>query len=350
MIDRPFLGSAAFVRPAPRAARWVALPSLLLMFLLVGCDHGPPSDAFGNFEATEITVSAEAQGRLLQLDVREGNRLDEGTIAGLVDTTQLALRRRALEAQARSLAARERATLARIPEIEAEVAALDVQLETAQTELDRTQRLHADGAATDRELTQRSGEVRVLEKQVSRARASIRRVREEAESLRAQMQQVESQIGEINTQMQDARVVNPVTGTVLSVFAKRGESVQMGVPLYTIAFLDTLELRAYATGAQLPRLRLGMPVDVLVDGENGGLHTLGGTVVHIASDAQFTPTPIQTREERAALVYAFDVEVPNPNGLLKVGMPGEVRFRSPEDADAMTDTVQVPEPRQSSPS
>ncbi len=126
--------------------------------------------------------------------------------------------------------------------------------------------------------------------------------------------------------MRDARVVNPTTGTVLTVLAERGETVQPGTPLYTVADLDTLTLRAYASGTQLPRLRLGASVQVVVDGEDGDLQTLTGTVTWIAAEAQFTPTPIQTRDERAELVYAFDVRVPNPDGLLKVGMPGEVRF------------------------
>jgi HlyD family secretion protein len=118
---------------------------------------------------------------------------------------------------------------------------------------------------------------------------------------------------------------------VLTVVAEAGETVQPGAPLYTVADLDTLRLRAYATGAQLPALRLGQPVEVLVDGAGGELQPLDGTVTWIAATAQFTPTPIQTRDERAELVYAFDVRVPNPDGLLKVGMPGEVRFTDAED-------------------
>lgn len=307
---------------------------LLAVVLLTGCGGDAEADAYGNFEATEVTVSAEAQGRLLRFRAQEGTRLAEGAVVGLIDTTQLALQRRALQAQRQSLLAQRQATLAQQPEIAAQAGALRAQLETAQEELARTRRLYADQAATARALNQQEGEVAALRYQVEQALARRGAVREQASSTAAQVSQIESQIGEIETRMRDARVANPTAGTVLTAIAEQGETVQMGAPLYTIANLDTLTLRAYATGGQLPRLRLGMPVEVLVDGADGGLRVLGGTIVWIADAAQFTPTPIQTRDERAELVYAFDVRVPNPDGLLKVGMPGEVRFSNPATADS----------------
>ena len=299
---------------------------LLACFLLGGCGDGDPSDAYGNFEATEVTVSAEAQGRLVQFRADEGDRLAENEIVGLIDTTQLALQRRALLGQRQSLLAQRRATLAQEPEIAAQVGAVRAQLETAQKELERTQRLYEAQAATARELDQRQGEVAVLQQQMEQASARTGGVRDQASSVAAQVSQIESQVEEIEARIGDAQVVNPEPGTVLTVLAERGETVQPGLPLYTIARLDTLKLRAYVTGRQLPSLRLGMTTDVLVDDGSGGLQTLQGEVAWIAAEAQFTPTPIQTRDERAELVYAFDVRVPNPDGLLKIGMPGEVRF------------------------
>ena len=319
-------------------------PSLVLVVTcaalsLPGCSDEPASDAYGNFEATEVTVSAQSSGRLQRLNVREGDRLSADQIVGLVDTSALSLRRSALDAQRSSLLARRAATRARVPEIDAEVDALQSQLETAITERNRTRRLHDDGAATARELNQREGEVQVLQNQVRRAKASIERVRQEVGSLTAQIRQIDAQIGEVNTQLRDAHVVNPIPGTVLSLMGQGGETVNMGTPLYSIANLDTLDLRAYATGAQLPRLRLNMQVDVLVDAEDGGVEAIPGTVVYVASDVQFTPTPIQTRDNRAELVYAFDVRVPNPDGRLKVGMPGEVRF--PKNGDDTSSSEEV---------
>ena len=308
--------------------------ALAVFFLLSGCGDGDEPDAYGNFEATEVTVSAEAQGRLVQFRADEGDRLAENEIVGLIDTTQLALQRRALLWQRQSLLAQRRATLAQEPEIAAQVGAARAQLETAQKELERTRRLYEAQAATARELDQRQGEVAVLRQQVEQASARTGGVRDQASSVAAQVSQIESQVEEIEARIGDARVMNPEPGTVLTVLAERGETVQPGLPLYTVACLDTLKLRAYITGRQLPSLRLGMTTDVLVDDGGGGLRTLQGEVAWIAAQAQFTPTPIQTRDERAELVYAFDVRVPNPDGLLKIGMPGEVRFTGPQAASS----------------
>ena len=305
----------------------VLLGALLTLLILAGCGDADESDAYGNFEASEVTVSAESSGRLVRFGVDEGDRLAEGAPVGLVDTTQLALQRRALLAQRQSLLAQREATLAQQPEIDAQAGVLRAQLATAREELARTERLHADGAATARELNQRQGEVTALRRQVDQALARTGTVSGQAASVAAQVGQIEAQVGEIEERMRDAVVTNPAAGTVLTVLAERGETVQRGTPLYTVADLDTLTLRAYATGAQLAALRLGQPVEVIVDGADGGLRAQRGRVTWIADAAQFTPTPIQTRDERAELVYAFDVQVPNPDGLLKVGMPGELRFQ-----------------------
>ena len=340
----------------------------LLGVLLFGCGGDDAPDAYGNFEATETTVSAEADGRLLSFAVDEGDRLAVGDVVGLVDTTQLAAQRDALLAQRRQLLGQKRsllaqaaatraqrdaarvtgrATLAQTAEATAGADALAAQLATAREEYARTQRLYADQAATARELNQRQGEVAALAEQVQQARARVQTIRAQAttsdaqarvQSVQAgvpeaqaaalddQVAGVDAQLAGIADRIANAAVENPVGGTVLSVLAEAGEVVQTGSPLYTVADLSSLKLRAYATGGQLPRLRLGQPVAVLVDDGDGGLRETRGTVTFIAADAQFTPTPIQTRDERAELVYAFDVRVPNPDGRLKVGMPGEVRF------------------------
>ena len=330
-----------------RVATFIHLAYLVCGVVLVsGCGNDDAADAYGNFEATEVTVSAEAQGRLVRFRVDEGDRLNEGEIVGLIDTTTLALQRRALLAQRQSLRAQREATLAQLPEIRAQVAALRAQLETAEEELARTRRLYEKEAATARELNQREGEVAQLREQVEQARARAAAIRKQAASTAAQVDQIESQVAEFEERLRNARIVNPVQGTVLTVVAEQGEVVQIGAPLYTVADLDTLSLRAYATGQQLPELRRGMDVQVLVDGEGGSLRALQGEVTWIADEAQFTPTPIQTRENRAELVYAFDVRVPNPNGLLKIGMPAEVRFASDaaENGTPSEDEDPLPQP------
>jgi HlyD family secretion protein len=321
---------------------------------LIGCDGTPEADAYGNFEATEVTVSAQTSGRLLRFDVDEGDDLEENTIVGLVDTVQLALQRDALLAQRQnltaqrtSLLAQQQATLAQsgatsaqIAEAEAQAGAVAAQLNTAREELGRTERLFADSAATARERNQRQGEVAALDQQLRQARARVETIRRQAGATRSQAgvsaaqaagasdqaASLDAQIAQLDDRIREAELTNPVAGVVLSVLARRGEVVQPGSPLYTVADLDTLTLRAYVTGDQLSHLRLGGPVEVLHDAGAGDLGSRRGTVTWIAASAEFTPNTIQTRDERADLVYAFEVRVPNPDGALKIGMPGEVRF------------------------
>lgn len=341
-----------------------------LVLALAACSGADEPDVFGTFEATETTVSALADGRLLAFDVDEGDVLAPGQTVGLVDTTQLGAQRDALRAQRRQLLGQKRsleaqaraalasrdaalstgtATLAGVAEAEAGAAALAAQLATAREELARTERLFADRAATARELNERRGQVAALAEQVTQARARAASIRAQAETSGAQARVqavqagvpaaqaaaiddqvagLDAQLAGIADRIANAAIVNPIGGTVLAVVAEPGETVGMGSPLYTVADLSSLKLRAYATGDQLARIRLGQSVAVFVDDGAGGLRELRGTVTHVASEAQFTPTPIQTRDARAALVYAVDVRVPNPDGLLKVGMPGDVRFLS----------------------
>lgn len=321
----------------------VALP--LVAIGLTGCNGDPAADAYGNFEATEVTVSAQADGRLLDFTVTEGDRLTPGRVVGLVDTTQLAAQRDNLRAQRRnllaqqqSLRAQERAAQAQVAEAEAQAEVWTAQLTTVTEERDRTVRLIRANAATARELNEREGQVNQLTAQVRQAQARIQTAQAQAAVYAAQAVALDAQIAALDAQqrqiedrLDDATLTNPRPGTVLTVLARAGEVVRTGTPLYTIADLDPLTLRAYATGNQLPRLRVGMTVEVLIDDGEGGLEGRAGTVTFIAPEAEFTPTPIQTRNERAELVYAFEVRTPNADGRLKIGMPGEVRF--PDSAE-----------------
>ncbi len=339
-----------------------------LLTLLAGCGAEETSDAFGNFEATETTVSAQAEGMLLSFTAEEGDQLAVGEGVGLVDTTQLAAQREALLAQRRQLLGQKQsllaqaraalagrdaalnqgtATLAQIGEADAGANAIAAQLQTAQEELARTRRLHAAQAATDQALNQQEGLVAQLTAQVQQARSRATSIRAQAgtaggqarvqsaqsdvpaaqaKAIDDQVAGIEAQLSGIADRIARAAVTNPIAGTVLTVLSEPGEVVRTGSPLYTIANLSSLKLRAYASGNQLAQMRVGMPAEVLVDDGSGGIRTLRGSVTSIASKAQFTPTPIQTRDERAELVYGFDVRVENEDGLLKVGMPGEVRF------------------------
>ena len=276
------------------------------------CRRDAAPDAYGNFEADAVTVSSEATGQLVRLDAREGDRLAAGAVVGLVDTTPLALQRAELlstRATARS----------RAGDAAAQVPVLQARLVTARQEYERARRLAADQAATRQQLDRAEGEVRVLEAQLRAARA-------QAGTAERDVPNVDARLATLAERIRDSRVVNPAAGTVLARYADAGEFVQAGQPLYKVAELDALTFRGYVSGAQLARVRVGQQVLVAVDVGEDARRALSGVVTWVASEAEFTPTPVQTREERTELVYAVKVRVPNPGGVAKIGMPGELRL------------------------
>ena len=310
------------------AARRVALLGLAGA-LLAACHRGAQPDAYGNFEATEVVVGAQTSGQLLSFTPREGDHLSAGALAGVVDTTQLALERQQLLAQHASSGAR-------VTQVEQQVAVLQVQQDIARRAYERTRRLFAEQAATAQQLDQAQRDYEVLGKQIDATRAQQRSAGEDAAAAQARVAQIRDQIA-------NSRITAPVSGTVLATYVREGEFVQPGQPLFRIANLDTLELRAYVTGTQLPSLTLGQRVRVHVDSAQGGLLALPGIVSWIASKAEFTPTPVQTRDERADLVYAVKIRVANPRGALKIGMPADVTFgAAPSAPSADTPLPVVP--------
>jgi HlyD family secretion protein len=292
----------------------VSITLLTLALAAVGCTAGEPgADAFGNFEATEVRVSAEVGGRLLEFPVEAGQTLAAGATVARGETT-------ALELEQAQLAARHQATLSRRQAVDAQIATLQEQQRLAVAELARTEALVADQAATPQQLDRVRSEAAVLEQRIREARAQYPTIADEAAVVDAQMASLEDRIAR-------AAVVNPVAGTVLTVYAEPGELVAPGQRLYDIADLSALKLRAYVSGAQLARLTLGQSVEVAIDQDGDSLRFLPGEIVWIASEAEFTPSTLQTREERVDRVYAFKVRVANPDGVLKIGMPGEVYLR-----------------------
>jgi HlyD family secretion protein len=275
------------------------------------CSDADDPDAYGNFEAEEVVVSSQASGQLRLFTPVEGAELASGAVVGLVDTTQLALERAQLVAQ-------REATNARVLEADRQIAVLEVQRDIAQRAFERTRRLMQQNAATAQQMDQAEREYRVLDAQIAAARAQRQGIAQQAGSSDARVSQIRDLIAK-------SRIVNPVAGTVLATFVRAGEVVHPGQPVYRIADLRSLTLRAYVAGSQLGDVRLGQRVAVTIDAA-GGLRVLPGTITWVASKAEFTPTPIQTRDERADLVYAIKVSVPNPDGALKVGMPADVRF------------------------
>jgi HlyD family secretion protein len=300
-----------------------ALTKVLLLALgaitvAAGCRSTPAPDAYGNFEATEVVVSAQASGQIQRFVPVEGMQLARGADVALIDTVQLGLQREQINAQ-------RGAASARAAEAAQRLSVLLVQRDVSRRAYERTQRLHAERAATAQQLDQAERDYRVLVAQIAAARAQSRSVRMDAAATRASVAQIADRIAK-------SHVANPVAGTVLATYAHSGEVIQAGQQLYRIANLDTLVLRAYVSESQLTSIRLGQTVQVRVDRGNGQLMTLPGTVSWISSMSEFTPTPVQTRDERADLVYAVKVLVPNRDGVLKIGMPGDLSLPAPSSS------------------
>lgn len=283
--------------------------SIASLLLLAACRQ-ERADAYGNFEATEVTVAAEVPGQLLRLSAEEGRRLTAGEEVGQVDTTALVLQRAELRA-------RHESARSRIREVEASAAVFETQRGIAERELERTRRLLAAQAATAQQEDRAERDVRVLREQLRGAEAARVTVRREVAL-------IEAQIATLEDRMRRSRIVAPGSGTVLTRYVEPGELVQAGTPLFKMAALDTLILRAYLSGAQLSQVALGQVYAVRVDAGGDSLRTVEGRVTWIAPTAEFTPTPIQTREERVMQVYAVKLAVPNADGRLRLGMPAEL--------------------------
>lgn len=297
--------------PFPKSARRALLAATLLSLALLACDDEGAPDAYGNFEAIEVVVAAQSSGPIERFLVTEGQLVAAGAVAAVLDSTALSLDQRQVVAQ-------RAAVTARLSEVDEQLGVLDVQREIASRAFDRVTRLSAQQAATAQQVDQAERDHRTVLAQLEAARAQRRSVTLEAAA-------VEARVAQARDRVSRTTVVNPIGGTVLATYARAGEVVAPGQPLYKIASLDTLELRAYVSGAQLGAVRLGQVVAVHIT-QGDSLVALPGTVSWIASQSEFTPTPVQTRDERSDLVYAIKVRVANRNGLLKIGMPADLSF------------------------
>ncbi len=281
------------------------------------------SDAYGNFEATVTTISAQANGQLLHLTVEEGQQLNEGVLVGLIDTSVLHLQRLQLEATIGTLPQKLRTA-------EPDIRVLEDQKRNLIRERDRVRELVTAKAATPKQLDDLNGELVVLEQRIAAARSQTATANR---GILAEQDPIRAQIAVLDEQIRKAYIYNPVAGTVLTKLAESAEIVGMGSPLYRIGQLDTLTLRAYAQSVTLQGAAIGQEVEVLIDEGEDQYRALRGIISWIASEAEFTPRTIQTKEDRVTLVYAVKIAVPNPDGILKIGMPAEVNFASPTAAN-----------------
>lgn len=284
------------------------------MATLAACgDDGTP-DAYGHIEATDVVVAAQATGQLAQFRASEGMRLAAGEVAAVIEVT-------ALDLQLQQIAAQRTASESRVNEVTKQIAVLEAQAAITRRSYERARRLYEVQAATAQQLDQAERDYRTLVAQIDAAAAQRETARREAAS-------ADARVAQIRDQIRRSSVTNPIAGTVLATYTKAGEFVQTGQPLYKIASLDTLELRAYVAEPQLAHVRIGQPVQVSVDVSGSDRRVLPGTVTWISSQAEFTPTPIETRDQRSNLVYAIKVRVPNRDGVLKIGMPADVKLAS----------------------
>ena len=288
---------------------------LILLFFSRCAPSGEGADAYGHFEAKEIVVSAQANGQILSLNLEEGASLKAGQAVGLIDTTTLALQRSQLLA---TMGTVRKKTQDPSPQIKV----LEEQRRSLLREKARVEALLAEKAALPKQLDDINGQLDVLEEQIRAARANADRFNQ---AVLAETDPLAAQLNLLNEQISRCYVKNPIDGTVILQWAEAGELAAIGKPLYKIADLRHMELRAYVSGSQLSGIKVGQKVNVQIDAGKEEMLSLPGTVSWVSSQAEFTPKIVQTKEERVNLVYAVKIAVEN-DGAVKIGMPGEVKF------------------------
>lgn len=272
-------------------------------------------DATGAFEATEVLVSSEANGKIMELKLEEGDKLEAGATLGYVDSTQLYLRKMQLTAGLRSVDIRK-------PDIRKQIASLEQQIATARSEQQRMENLVKAKAGNQKQVDDIVNNIKFLQKQLDAQYSTLNKTSGSAD---AEAESMLYQIMQLDDQLQKSRIVNPQTGTVLVKYAEPGEVTAAGKPLYKIADTELLYLRAYITADQLTELKLGQSVRVFADYGDNDRRDYPGTITWISDKSEFTPKGIQTKDERANLVYAIKIAVKN-DGYLKIGQYGETLF------------------------
>jgi HlyD family secretion protein len=286
------------------------LTGITLSFLACKGDKDN-ADAYGNFETDEVIVSAESQGELIQFGIHEGDIVNKGQFLGRIDSTDVSIKKNQLLAQ-------HSVILARIKNLEAQLRVQDEQRANLVREVNRITNLFNDKAATQQQLDDINGKLKVLDSQTEALKSQKGIIAGEQSVLSAQLQEIDNQISK-------CRIVSPAGGTILEKYADAGELVSPGKALFKLADLNEMELKVYISGSQLSSISIGDTVNVNIDSKSGAMQTIKGVVSWVASQVEFTPKIIQTRQERVNMVYAVKVRVKN-DGRLKIGMPGEVRF------------------------
>ncbi|MEO7767456.1 MAG: HlyD family efflux transporter periplasmic adaptor subunit [Ferruginibacter sp.] len=312
------------------------------VLVLTACSSGKKQyDATGTFEADEIIVSAEANGKIIRLNVEEGAKLSKDSLVGNIDPTAIELQK---EQAASSVEALSQKTNDPFPQISIlqsqmeaqtkQIAVQDEQLKTLVKEQQRYTNLVAAGASPAKQLDDVTGQVNVMKQQIAASKSQLGVIQSQVNSQRrsvaiqnrgimSEKDPMQKKVQQLEDQLNKTKIINPVNGTVLTKYADVNEYTTTGKAIYKIADLLVMKLRAYITGDQLAKVKLNQTVKVMVDDGNGKYRELTGTISWISDKAEFTPKTIQTKEERANLVYAVKINVKN-DGYLKIGMYGEV--------------------------
>lgn len=290
--------------------RYIIALSILILGAVSCNNQSETADAYGNFEAREVTISAENNGKLVEFNLEEGVSIKAGTLVGVIDTLAWSLKKQQLNLQKEVVLSKSNAVLSQIE-------VLKTKLALATKNRERVQKLFSDGAATQKQLDEISAELTVLEN-------SIRSIELQNTPVINELKTIDVQIEQINDQLDKSKIVNPISGTVLSKYSETHELVNYGKPLYKIADLSNLDLKAYVDETQLATLKIGQKVRVEIDREDS-TKSYSGVISWIASESEFTPKIIQTKKERVTLVYAVKINVQN-DGSLKIGMPAELWF------------------------
>lgn len=315
----------------------------LTICLLAACQQTTERyDATGVFEADEVIIAAEATGRLLRLDVEEGTTLQKGTVVAEIDCEQIKLQKRQVKATVNAVSKKQNDANPQTQILKEQLNTLQRQIETQQEQIRvlekervRMDKLVKADAVPAKQLDDIVGQIAILQKQLIATESQKTVIHQQMKSqeqmvaiqnrgIMSEQKPIEERMPLYDDQLRHCSVTAPFDGTVLLTYAKANEVATVGKPLFKLANLDTLQLRAYISGSQLGQIKLNQAVTVLVDGGKDEYRELGGKIIWIADKAEFTPKTIQTKDERANLVYALKIKVPNNDGFLKIGMYGEV--------------------------
>lgn len=287
-----------------------------LIFILSNCvNKNNEYDAEGSFESVEITVSAEATGKILDLDITEGQKIDSGQKVGSIDSIQLYLMKLQLEKSVESVKSKS-------PDIKKQILVLEEQINKQKNERERINKLLKDGAATTKQLDDITAQITLLERQLEAQKSTLRKSQL---SIDAQSSSMDMQIAQVEDKLAKCMIISPVSGTVLAKYTNAGEFANIGKPLFKVADLNDIFLRVYINSGQLSNIKLGQEVEVFADFGGDEIREYQGVIEWISSKSEFTPKNIQTKKERENLVYAIKIAVKN-DGYIKLGMYGGVKF------------------------